>query len=84
MESVAALPLGKILGEGAYGIVALLNIPAAPPLVAKILKDDDFGIGYDLKQRVLDEADSLDRMAGVEGVPRVYAVVYDPPCVIMS
>ncbi len=40
MGSVAALPLGKILGEGALAKVALLHIPAAPPLVAKILKDN--------------------------------------------
>ncbi len=81
MESVAALPLGKILGEGAYGKVALLHIPAAPPLVVKLFKARQ---NYDLQRMALAEADSLDRVTGVEGVPRVYAVVYDPPCVIMS
>ncbi len=69
VERMAALPLGETLGEGSFATVAVLNIPAAPPMVAKLLKLQQQS--DDLPQMALAEADSLHRVAGIEGVPGV-------------
>ncbi|KAK4291673.1 hypothetical protein Pmani_023933 [Petrolisthes manimaculis] len=82
IDSLDTLPLGTHLGEGTFSTVALLDLPGAPSLVVKMLKHIP---GFDSPQlQARNEAEYLHQVATVEGVPKIFALVVNPPCIIMS